>query len=124
MVQTEGGEAGEGGAHMQWGDQVWCTSKVDMSLTGKENSNSHGARPVHQVISVIKWIQTRRISIENSLSLKGVGCRNSWNPVTGGSACGRDDARDLMLHERESLSLEKPLTHSRARALCLFELEV
>jgi len=51
--------------------------KVDVGLPGKENSNSHGARPVHQIISMIKGIRTRRLSIQNSLSLKdnfGGGC--------------------------------------------------
>ena len=32
------------------------------------NSNSHGARPIHQIISMIKWIQTSRLSIKKSLS--------------------------------------------------------
>ena len=41
--------------------------KVDMRLPGKGNSNSHGARPVHQIISMIKWIRTSRLSIQNSL---------------------------------------------------------
>jgi len=30
--------------------------------------NSHGARPVHQIISMIKWIRTSRLSIKNSPS--------------------------------------------------------
>ena len=32
------------------------------------NSNSHGARPVHSTISMIKWIRTIRSSIKNSLA--------------------------------------------------------
>jgi len=39
-----------------------------MRLPGKENSNSHGARPVHLIITMLKWIRTRRLSIKNSLS--------------------------------------------------------
>ena len=35
----------------------------------KGNSNSHGARPVHLIIAMIKWIRTSRLSIKNSLSL-------------------------------------------------------
>ena len=31
--------------------------------------SSHGARPVHQIISMIKWIRTSKLSIKNSLSL-------------------------------------------------------
>ena len=36
-------------------------------LPEKGNSSSHGARPVHQIITMIKWIRTRRLSIHNSL---------------------------------------------------------
>ena len=49
--------------------------KVDEGLPGKENFNSHGetpnthgARPVHLIITMIKWIWTSRLSIKNSLS--------------------------------------------------------
>jgi len=47
----------------------WClqAGKVDIRLHGKGNSNSHGARPVHQIISMIKWIRTSRLSIKSSL---------------------------------------------------------
>ena len=41
--------------------------KVDIRLPGKWNSNSHGARPVHLIITTIKWIRTSRLSIKNSL---------------------------------------------------------
>ena len=39
------------------------------SLPGKENSSSHRARPVHQIISMLKRIRTNRVSIKNSLPL-------------------------------------------------------
>jgi len=42
---------------------------VDVRQPGKGDSNSHGARPVHQIISIIKRIRTRRLSIKISLSL-------------------------------------------------------
>ena len=42
--------------------------KVYIRLPGTGNSNSHGTRPVHQIISMIKWIRTSRLSIKNSLS--------------------------------------------------------
>ena len=42
--------------------------KVDVRLPGKGNSNSHRARPVHLIITMIKWIQASRLSINNSLS--------------------------------------------------------
>ena len=45
------------------------TTKVDVRLPGKGNSNSHGARPVHLIITRMKWIRTSRLSIKNSLSL-------------------------------------------------------
>jgi len=49
--------------------KVSLTRKVDGRIPGKENSNSHGARPVHLIITMIKWIRTSRLSIKNSLSL-------------------------------------------------------
>jgi len=42
--------------------------KVDIRLPGKGNSNSHRARPVLLIITMIKWIQTSRLSLMNSLS--------------------------------------------------------
>ena len=42
--------------------------KVDVRLSKKGNSNSHGARPIHIIISMIKWILTSRSSIKSSLS--------------------------------------------------------
>ena len=44
---------------------------VDKRLPGKGNSNSHGARPVHQIISMIRWIRTRRLSTMNYLRKAG-----------------------------------------------------
>ena len=37
------------------------------------SSNSHGARPVHLIITMIQWIRTSRLSIKNSLSLRKPG---------------------------------------------------
>ena len=42
--------------------------KVDVRLPGKGDSTSHGARPVHLIITMIKWIRTSRLSIKNSLT--------------------------------------------------------
>jgi len=39
--------------------------KVDVRLPGKGNSNSYGARPVHLIITMIKWIRTSRLSIKS-----------------------------------------------------------
>ena len=53
--------------------------KVGIRLPGKGNSNSHGARPVHQIISMIKLMRTSRLSIKNSLS---VGVQRHFLPPT------------------------------------------
>ena len=42
--------------------------KVDARLPGNGKSSSHGARPVHLIITMIKRIRTSRLSIKNSLS--------------------------------------------------------
>ena len=42
--------------------------KVDFRLHGKGNSNTHGARPVNQIIKSMWWTRTSRLSIQNSLS--------------------------------------------------------
>jgi len=46
---------------------AYC-SGVDVSLPGQGNANSHGARPVHLIITMIMWIRTSSLSIKNSLS--------------------------------------------------------
>ena len=44
---------------------------------------SHGARPVHQIISMIKRIRTSRLSIKNSLSrVEGFGVTAGTPPAT------------------------------------------
>ena len=43
--------------------------KADVRLPWQGNSNSHGARPVHPIITVINWIQTSRLSRTKSLAL-------------------------------------------------------
>jgi hypothetical protein len=53
----------------QWGRMFGHrTRKLDVRLPGKNNSNFHGARPVHLIIKMIKSIRTSRLSIKNSLS--------------------------------------------------------
>ena len=41
--------------------------KVDVRLPVKGNSNSHGAGPVHLIITMIKRVRTSRLLIKNSL---------------------------------------------------------
>ena len=50
-----------------------CRRKGGVRLPGKENTNSHGARPVHLIITTMKWIRTSRLSTENFLSSLHVG---------------------------------------------------
>jgi len=50
------------------GDETRRRRKVDVRLPGKGNSNSHGARPDHLIITMMVWIRTSRLSIKNSLS--------------------------------------------------------
>jgi len=85
---TWDGAGGRGGS----GREVGCggkegskplTRKVDIRLPGTGNSNSHGARPVHQIIAMIKWIRTSRLSIKNSLSL-----RVTWDGAGGRGGSG------------------------------------
>ena len=47
----------------------WPPEATWQKLNGGENS--HGARPVHQIIALIKWIRTSRLSIKISVSLQG-----------------------------------------------------
>ena len=54
--------------------------KVDVRLPGKGNSNSHGARPVHLINTMIQWIRTSRLSIQNSLSAGTAGCPGQRTP--------------------------------------------
>jgi len=60
---------------------VWGYRKVDVRLPGKGDSNSHGARLDHLIITMIKWIRTSRLSIKNSLS--GVGAVLVHRPGKG-----------------------------------------
>ena len=52
------------------------TRKVDIRLPG----SSHGARPDHQIITMIKWIWTSRLSIQNSVS-------PTWRVTAKASGC-------------------------------------
>ena len=42
--------------------------EVDVRLPGKGNSKSHGARPVHLIIKMIKLVRASTLSINNYLS--------------------------------------------------------
>ena len=51
------------------GEREEFTQVCNIRLPGKENSSSHGARPVHVIIKMMKWIGISRSPIKNSLSL-------------------------------------------------------
>ena len=61
--------------------------KVDVSLPGKVDSSSHGVRPVHLIITMVKWIRISRLSIKKSPSLWGGGAGDTQTgdlrPIVG-----------------------------------------
>ena len=71
----------------------------DVRLPGKGNSFSHGARPVHQIISMIKWIRTNKFPIKKSLS-PGLRRVAQGVPPPREGVCGRKCERGC-LWERE-----------------------
>ena len=71
--------------------------KVDVRLPGKGNSNSHGTRPVHLIITMIKWIRTSRLSIKKSLSRRSslascIAGFEGWGGEHGEGVCAGEDA--------------------------------
>ena len=59
----------------------YLAGKVDERLPEKGKSDSHGARPVHIIITMIKWIRTNRLSVKNSLS------QTAWYSVSLSLSC-------------------------------------
>ena len=86
-------------------DLAW-PRKVDVRLPGKGNSNSHGARPVHLIITMMKWIRTSRLSIKDSLSRGQVRRKAPWDA--------------LSLAHSLILSLSRRHTHTNTLTLSLF----
>jgi len=70
------------------------------------NSNSNGATPVHLIITKIKWIRTRGLSIKNSLSVLRWG-----RPEFGAGA-------DIKTHTY-TISLSHTHTHTHCLSLSL-----
>ena len=58
-------------AQTLWDEEADMDGKVDIRLPGKGNTNSHGARPVHLIITMMKRIRTSRLPIKTSLSTAG-----------------------------------------------------
>ena len=52
-----------------WGSGFWVYCwKTDVQRPGRGDSNSHGARPVCLIITMIEWIRTSKLSMTYSLS--------------------------------------------------------
>ena len=86
--------------------------KVDVRLPRKENSNSHRARLVHQIIKIIKWIRTSRLPIKNSrLHLKAAtSCHVDL--------CPREERRTWRLRrENDSRTLRRETNNLRTLRL-------
>jgi len=106
--------------------------KVDVRLPGKGDSYSHGARPVHLMITMVKWIRTSRLSM-NYLSEGSEGClsRDTWQRRRGGRQCSRHDWQWLQFQGAKrgaacsvslSLSLSHTHTHTQTHIpISLFE---
>jgi len=67
--------------------------KVDVMLPGKEDSNSHGARPVHLIITMQKWIRTSRLSIKNSPLMLHTPTQTATYTLSCGVQRGRGGSR-------------------------------
>ena len=80
--------------------------KGDISLPGQRNANSHGARPVHQIISMITWIRTSKLSIKISFSAGD-------HPVVGAARLGRRIFHGHVLPGPRNSSLEYKSTTSQ-----------
>ena len=81
--QRAGGTEYNGGKRADRSDRddTISTGKVDVRLPGKMNSNSHGARPVHQIITMPKRIRTSGLSIKNSLSAPRPDCARAIKQI-------------------------------------------
>ena len=55
--------------------------KVDARLPGRGISNFNGARPVHPIITMMKWIRTSRSSIKEFLSRSAISAHCQANDL-------------------------------------------
>ena len=88
--------------------------KVDVRLPGK--GNSHGARPVHLIITMIKWIRTSRLAMPHwRLSFETLSPplgtpreNNYFTEMCSGSEAGSYLGRtDLVYHSTLGLGVMK-----------------
>jgi hypothetical protein len=56
---------------------------VDVRLLGEGKLNSHSARLVHLIITMLEWIRTSRLSIRKSLSLHTCVCSRGRASLQG-----------------------------------------
>ena len=91
---------------------IYLPRKVDIRLSGKVNSNSHGARPVHQSISMIKWIRTSRLSMKTSFSFCTFYLMPS--PLVPAQEVGAEEEAELMLSPEQLAKVSG--THKTVRA--------
>jgi hypothetical protein len=83
--------------------------EVDVRLSGKGYSNSHGTRPVHSIISMVQWIRASSLSIKNPLRCqKGTLSLGLFeleiDPGSFGNRCSTVDMRpgfNQILEDRE-----------------------
>jgi len=76
------------------------------------NSNSHGARPVHLIFTMIKWIRTSRLSIKKTLSAAALAAAGV--PMKG--AVEGAVGANLRQTATEAVSPSLSLSLARARA--------
>ena len=99
---------------------------VDIRLCGKVNSKSHGARPVNQIISMMKWIRISRLPTRNSLPPHGVEisgeraadgskvrCQGFWG--CSGGAARAEDAQGTPTPSRDTSYITR---YSTIRRFC------
>jgi len=80
------------------------------------NSNSHGARPVHLIITMIKWIRTSRLSIKNSLS-RQPGRRRGARPRTRPGGAAPRPSFSILSHTMHQLNSFRKSTPPQNRQL-------
>jgi len=82
-------------------------------LVGEGNSNSHGARPVHLIITMTKWIRTSRLSIHNSRSVgEGWPHRFGSSSTLASSSSLLPSSLELSDHKSMSLKYEPSSQHA------------
>ena len=105
--------------------------KVDVRLPAKGNSISHDARPVHQIITMMKWIRTSRSSIKEpslqyawNASIIDSGLVGSKDFYPGGGTTRAEDAKRTPTQSHISPSIlvyeDKPLALSQSSWACQF----